>query len=512
MYVRSSVLAVLRWSVAAALAGVSLGASAQDAAYQAFRDQVTGTTKHTVTFGSGGTPLVTTGVPGPTAVGNMNFAHDANGLPYASGTATVPSPIPGKSLPVTVKQPFPAAAVGKALAGFAFKAVGALSTGVAIYDLMKEMSVILRQDINGNNEAIQQIQGTASEYSLPTAQSGTQGATGWWGSKEQACYVEAWSYASAGYGSAAGAQNSTGNTTVNKPGGGTRTYYGQTPAGGTDGTKCRIYYNDSSNPAVNNIITDSLIYLRGSPTYSEKKLTEQELSDLIASHSGWPTSSAVDRAMADAAKALGANPPPYPMPDPVQTVVPSTTVSDDNGLSVLDYDGTLVTTKTGCNLFALPSGTVEWRCTQTETKTTPATTNPDGTTKPGTTTTKTTTGVTPTPLPTSTTPASSTPSGTTTAPVDQCAKYPDTIGCSTYGTPTAGPDIPHATSTISISPIDFAGSANCPSPIAFTVPVINKSFAFEYTTLCDKLASIGTLLLALSGLLAAYIFADGFRA
>lgn len=90
-----------------------------------------------------------------------------------------------------------------------------------------------------------------------------------------------------------------------------------------------------------------------------------------------------------------------------------------------------------------------------------------------------------------------------------CDKYPDSIGCSKYGTPVASDTLGRESRNVSITSVTFAGGS-CPGPVTFSV--FSHSYEFSYSTLCDKLAMIAPLLLGLSALLAAYIFADGFRA
>lgn len=89
-----------------------------------------------------------------------------------------------------------------------------------------------------------------------------------------------------------------------------------------------------------------------------------------------------------------------------------------------------------------------------------------------------------------------------------CDKYPDSIGCSKYGTPSASDTLGKETKNVSITPVDFAGGS-CPGPVS--LEVFGHSYALSYTPLCDKLATLSSLFLALAGLMAAWIFTSGFR-
>lgn len=91
---------------------------------------------------------------------------------------------------------------------------------------------------------------------------------------------------------------------------------------------------------------------------------------------------------------------------------------------------------------------------------------------------------------------------------DPCVANPDTIGCAKLGTPDKGPDIPRDPKTVTFTPVPFA-SGSCPAPVQFEV--FAQHYQFAYDPLCDKLRLISSLLLALSGLAAAYIFVEGLK-
>ena len=89
-----------------------------------------------------------------------------------------------------------------------------------------------------------------------------------------------------------------------------------------------------------------------------------------------------------------------------------------------------------------------------------------------------------------------------------CDKYPDSIGCSKYGTPSASDTLGKETKNVTITPVEFAGGS-CPGPVS--LEVFGHSYALSYTPLCDKLATLSSLFLALAGLMAAWIFTSGFK-
>lgn len=144
--------------------------------------------------------------------------------------------------------------------------------------------------------------------------------------------------------------------------------------------------------------------------------------------------------------------------------------------------------------------------------------NPDGSTTVSTTVGTTTTHVTTWPDGSKTTGTSTT--GTTTVgqvpgsgwtPSEQptdCDKIPDAMGCSKFGNVTDGPGITKTNKQVTILSKTFAGGS-CPQPVSFTV--FATTHAFSYQPLCDKLAAISGILMALAAIASAWIFADGFR-
>lgn len=93
-------------------------------------------------------------------------------------------------------------------------------------------------------------------------------------------------------------------------------------------------------------------------------------------------------------------------------------------------------------------------------------------------------------------------------PIDQCQRYPDTVGCKNLDTP-ASDVLKTKTHAVAVTAVAFASSSVCPSPLSFTLR--GASYGVSYQPLCDRLALLKALFLALAGVLAAFIVADSFR-
>lgn len=106
-----------------------------------------------------------------------------------------------------------------------------------------------------------------------------------------------------------------------------------------------------------------------------------------------------------------------------------------------------------------------------------------------------------------------TTSTTTTAPVDAkaedfCIANPDRAGCAKLGNPI--PDtIKKTSNAITVTPVIFASSSACPAPLSFTVR--SSTYSVGYTPLCDRLAMLKYLFLAMAAFLSAWILADSFK-
>jgi len=89
-----------------------------------------------------------------------------------------------------------------------------------------------------------------------------------------------------------------------------------------------------------------------------------------------------------------------------------------------------------------------------------------------------------------------------------CDKYPDSAGCQNLDTPSSDV-LQKKTHAVSVTAVAFSSSSVCPGPLSFTVR--GSSYGVSYQPLCDRLALLKTLFLALAAVLAAFIVADSFR-
>lgn len=89
-----------------------------------------------------------------------------------------------------------------------------------------------------------------------------------------------------------------------------------------------------------------------------------------------------------------------------------------------------------------------------------------------------------------------------------CDKFPASAGCAELGTAT--PDVlKQVSKPFTVTAVAFASSSACPAPLSFTVRGL--SYSVSYQPLCDRLALLKTLFLAIAGVIAAWIVADSFK-
>jgi len=145
----------------------------------------------------------------------------------------------------------------------------------------------------------------------------------------------------------------------------------------------------------------------------------------------------------------------------------------------------ITTTQTTTNHFTYSGDNITHNTT-----TTTSTTN--NTTNVTTTQTSTTSNAAPDPVPTK----------------SQCELTPDIIGCSQFGTPDS-PQLSASSVAVAVTAKVFAGTGSCPAPLSFTA--MGQTNSISYQPICDQMVYLRALMLALAGLLAAYILADSFR-
>jgi len=191
-----------------------------------------------------------------------------------------------------------------------------------------------------------------------------------------------------------------------------------------------------------------------------------ELANEIALKSGWPSNSKlpeVIKQMADAGEPIPASTPTVTGPMTVSGPTTTTTNPDQT-----------TTVKTETYNVTYNNNTINY--------TTTIVTNNNGQI------TTETTGADPSP--------------------DQCAKHPDTVGCASLG-PVESDVLNTSTHAVSVTPVVFAQVMACPAPLSFSV--LSSSYSISYQPLCDRLALLRVLFLAMAGVLAAFVLADSFR-
>lgn len=268
-------------------------------------DLAAGSARHPLTVGgNSGTPLPTSPVSVnlPTQVGNMNFGVHSDGKVYTFGKTDVTLPTGnGAKVPVNVRAPITGASAGKALAKFMKRGLPIISTGMAIYDLMNELGLTATPNAETGEMDISQ---SAAGYTL-------QGCTGPgsaypYNPIQIACPAGVYTTAKA----AADALVPIVRAMVNNnPGCNFKDVYekaGQYPnpaMGGVDYGWVRVDRKETPQGFCTMVTTDYQYALWLKNDSQQTPMTEQQVADMIAEKSGWPTSSAISRALADAVNA-----------------------------------------------------------------------------------------------------------------------------------------------------------------------------------------------------------------
>jgi hypothetical protein len=475
MHGRSALSTVRSWWLAAALVLLQLTSHAETAAvdggFAQFMRSATGAGATTVGFGSTGTPIAK---PTPT------LTLDGTGGALFKSGGTIPNPA-GNPVAVTATGRMSAAAMGSALAKFAVGLYWPVAAASAVYGLLQTINGLYAEaGPDGTSTrwyTITQTQtcvaGTCYQYWADTP--GGTGFQGWSGTSDAACKKARLAY----------------NALANGQG----TYWmpKETDAFAihTDprdqycqyniyNRSTGAFYGYMYNPATYQIVAQD-------PSVTKKYMTQQELADQAAAKLWGPADETnVLKAFKEVAKANGTG----LAPDGAVTVTGPATSTGSS------------TTSTSTN----PDGS-----TRTETKTCSYTHTYAG--DKMTTAENCTTSVTNDGVAGKTTSAATTKAGTDeTKPKDstnQCEVNPDSAGCAKLGeAPNADPLSKTTKSLGPITPVTFTGGT-CPSPVAFSA--FNRSYSFAYTPLCDKLASLAPLFLALATLAAAWIMAEGFK-
>lgn len=394
---------------------------------------------------------------GWTKAGNYGLAPGATGVTVNS---SADFSVPGSAKPVNVgvATKINPVGLGKALGNLGSKALWPLAFGSAVYDVAKELGFTLSRDQSGASVVTKEdlTNGCWTEPCFNYQVAGLEGRF----TKLGACQV----YES---------NHNTVNVSSQFVASNARVAFHEPFA--TDG--CFVDFHRKSDGVFSSTFISAFVATpvglsSGSPPALSSSM--QEFIDAVAAKSGWPTSSAIARAAADALSQsipVAIDPPVVSGPSSVPG--PSTTTQNPDGSTTnktitnnYTYAGDMITYNTTVTTTVINNGTV----------------------------TSTTT----------TTSEGESPSD------DLCKANPDTVGCTKLGDPAGAlPEpIPREEKQISIIPEVFAAGA-CPAPISFTAYGVTHEFT--WVEMCARLASLGTLLMALAALAAAWIFTAGFR-
>lgn len=374
----------------------------------------------------------------------------------ASGTGNIKNPS-GNNVPVNVKARIPnasvAGAIGRAAKKIASSVSGPLGIGVALWELGKEIGFDLSKDSTGE---LVVTKPDPNVCSVAPCYQFALGGFPWRSSRLTAC--QDWKYGGTTY----EYRNIRVGATTGDQG------YGHC-LGDVHGISNGVYYTTNQTSIYGSTVAPSpAAYLPSSM---------QELQDAIALKSGWPSTSAISRAIADSVAATG---------EKLSTGSPTVSgPATSPGITTTTNNTTNNTTKT--------ETTTHNHTYAGDTVTTTNITN--------TTVINNTTGDT---ISNETTTSTSSPEPT----ADQCKDYPDSAGCAKLGEIPEADELTKKTEAVSVVAVAFAGGS-CPPPVSFSV--MSQSHSFSYGPLCDRLAVLKFLFLAIAGVLAAYILADSFK-
>jgi len=394
-----------------------------DAAFGRMMTLVTSAGQETIGFASSGTPVLN-----PSAA---TLATDGSASVSATRTAQLSNPVGGKYT-VTAVGKTAAAKYGPLLIKSA-KAVPLLYAGVAIYDLAKELGF---EFVNTT--------GTFEVQKPPITAGGCGGIP-------PAKVPSTTSGCFGNYGGLYFIITSVVNT----------------------GSQCNIYGTCSNGGWPNTFLSN---YPITGVTDTSTPSTEQAFLDAVAAKSGWPSTSNLSKAIAQAAPFADTQ----VAPDTVTITGPAT--SPGPVKTTVNADGTkAVSTTTYGHTY------------NTNNVTTGATTVTNNYNTSNVITSTSTETATPEAAPTK----------------SQCETNPSSAGCADLGTAPTPDTMKKTTQAVAVSTVSFSSGGACPSPLTFSV--IGQSYGVSYQPLCDQMFILRALFLAMAGVLAAYILADSFK-
>jgi hypothetical protein len=92
-----------------------------------------------------------------------------------------------------------------------------------------------------------------------------------------------------------------------------------------------------------------------------------------------------------------------------------------------------------------------------------------------------------------------------------CDENPELASCAELGEAPQQEEIPEQVIDASYSPISFASSASCPSPISFDLGPYGGSKAISWQPFCDTLATLRAIFLSLAAAAVAFIYMRGIQ-
>lgn len=392
----------------------------------------------------------------PFMFNNSNYTNVNNLAKFSAANdgsflANVTKSVPvggGRMIPVSATYAAPKSAVVGALGRFIGKVAGPLAVGVALYDLAKELGYFAHKDANGNLVVDKEHNIAAQSYRVCQVEIG-MGRT----YDGPDCYS-----------GAIRAINDSGQYD----------YYDLKCPSGPPGYLCTWKRQSTGYDYSVQVHWGASVNTPASTTYTPA--SSQELIDAIANKSGWPSSSALPRAVQEAVKSgeeLALE--PQTLTGPAKSPGPSSVTQNSNNTKIVtttenkySYSPNTVTTSTVSNTTIIDNSTGDIL--------NESNTNGSPSTEPG---------------------------------VDICTLYPNILSCAELD---ELPDVDLKTKDIpvAITPDGgWGGSSVCPAPRHVTVQGYDVPMPFDL--FCKYAELIRPVLLTFAWLSAAFILVGGVK-
>ena len=424
----------------------------------------------TVTYGTGGTPLVTSSA-------NLGTPHTYGGVgidtagPAVKGNVTVPLGDTGKSVQTVAKSAIPRAGIARGLiklAKFGAGGVGGYVAGVAAEALLdyglKNIKLGADGSLQGeadDPDAKYDVSDgyywSASPYIAPS-QGPTAACRAWWDASYQYLNMTVQS-----------------QTVVDTgPGAKQCVYEGLAYGWRPETVRFNITRGGNTSCIPGMFIVDD----KCTDKKPYKVMTEQELFNAIASQSGWPTSSAkaLQHMLGEPSIRTDLDPQPAGIVGPM--TIPGATSKSSESVKLVP----------GTNVEAPPGATQTdpGTKTTTSTKTHPITySGPE--VKYGT-VTNNVTNITNNVTNVTTTETTKTEEAEDDNKGDQCEKYPDSIACQKVELDTPDDEIPRSKATVTYSIEDSWGGGSCPADV-YTNVGGQSIKAYDWQQTCGYVAT-----------------------